>query len=109
MKKKIIDIYSYFQGNIRYWLYYNMPYLIRPHILKQINYRIEVMNKDCYTKGSCVMCGCNTTMLQMADKQCSKPCYPPMLNKKQTRIFFSTGIIKIKNKTYELETRFLKS
>jgi hypothetical protein len=40
------------------------------------------MNMLCYTKGSCVACGCTTTELQMCNRACDKDCYPPMVNKK---------------------------
>ncbi len=57
--------------------------MIRDHIKEQIDYRIEVMDRDCYNQGSCIICGCSTTALQMADKACDKPCYPPMMKKKE--------------------------
>ena len=45
------------------------------------------MNPDCYSEGSCQMCGCETTALQMANKTCPKPCYPKMMNKKNWEDF----------------------
>jgi phospholipase C len=39
------------------------------------------MDKECYENGSCKICGCATTALQMADKQCDKPCYPKMMSR----------------------------
>ena len=41
------------------------------------------MEKKCYTTGTCILCGCETTALQMANKACDKPCYPSMLSKKK--------------------------
>lgn len=84
-KKTFSNIFAYFQGYYRYNLYYSnhFKWLIRKHILEQIIWRISVMDIDCYSKGSCKMCGCDTTALQMANKQCSKPCYPDMMNKKK--------------------------
>src|SRR6185436_12757653 len=84
-KKKITleNIVAYIQGNFRYKLYYSFPYLLSKHIKEQIDYRIRVMDKECYNEGSCKLCGCATTALQMADKSCDKPCYPPMMNRKQ--------------------------
>lgn len=38
------------------------------------------MDKVCYKQGSCTMCGCRTTALQMANKACDKPCYPKMVD-----------------------------
>lgn len=94
-KKKFSDIFAYFQGYYRYTLYYskNFKWLIRKHIFEQIVWRISVMDIECYEKGSCKICGCDTTALQMADKQCGKPCYPNMMNKKEW--------LKFKQNNYE--------
>lgn len=75
-------VFYYIQGNIRYKIYYSKykTKLIRKHILEQIDYRIRVMNVDCYTDGVCHLCGCTTTALQMCDKSCIE-CYPHMLHK----------------------------
>jgi hypothetical protein len=79
---EIKDMYAYIQGNIRYELFYSkFRWLIPKHIEEQIMYRINSMDIDCYNNGSCKMCGCKTTALQMANKACDKPCYPIMLNK----------------------------
>lgn len=77
----IVNIYSYFIGNYRYKLYYSKyKFLIRKHILEQIEYRINSMDQECYNNGQCKICGCKTTALQMANKACDKPCYPKMMN-----------------------------
>lgn len=83
-KINIKNIISYIVGNYRYKIYYSRfsTRLIRPHIKEQIDIRINSMNEECYLSGQCVICGCATTALQMADKACDKPCYPPMLNEK---------------------------
>ena len=96
-KRKLSDIFAYLQGYWRYNLYYSkyFKFLIRNHILEQIQWRISVMDIECFESGSCKKCGCDTTALQMADKQCGKPCYPKMMNKKEWREF------KIKNYYYE--------
>jgi len=82
---KINDIFAYLLGNYRYFIYYNkyLSFLMRKHIREQIEWRIEVMDRDCYDRGSCKLCGCETTALQMANKACDKPCYPIMMNKEQ--------------------------
>lgn len=91
MKSKITysNIKAYLQGKIRYKLYYNkyFNWLIPLHIFEQIAYRIFVMDKECYAKGSCTLCGCDTTALQMADKACDKPCYPAMMDETDWMIF----------------------
>ena len=86
-KYNLKNIISYVQGHIRYRLYYSrFKFLIRPHIREQIEYRINSMDPVCYEKGSCIMCGCTTTALQMANKSCDKPCYPTMMDKKSWNI-----------------------
>lgn len=91
MKAKITlkNIIAYIQGKIRYKAYYSsfLDVLIRKHIKEQIDMRIKIMDKDCYTSGTCKLCGCSTTALQMADKPCDKPCYPPMMGRKQWKGF----------------------
>lgn len=57
------------------------------------------MNKACYENGECVICGCQTTALQMANKACDQPCYPEMMDKKLWRNFRS-GL-----PFYDLDTR----
>lgn len=78
-----ISVWHYLVGNYRYMLYYsaNWKWLIRPHIREQIDYRISVMNKECYNRGSCIHCGCMTTHLQMSSKQCKGKEYPVMMSK----------------------------
>jgi len=45
------------------------------------------MNRECYTSGQCVKCGCATTALQMCDRACEGNCYPPMLDSQQWKQF----------------------
>ena len=45
------------------------------------------MNPICYNQGSCISCGCETTMLQMANKSCDNRCYPEMKNKRDWNNF----------------------
>lgn len=94
------EIRSYVTGWIRYFLYYSkekvgvdLSFIIRKHIREQIYCRIESMDRKCFNDGSCKMCGCKTTALQMANKACDKPCYPIMLNKKQWDRFKKRGVM----------------
>lgn len=82
--KKAKNIGYFIQGWIRYGMYYNkrLRFFMRRHILEQIDYRIGKMNKECYTSGSCVECGCKTTALQMANKPCDGDCYVSMQSRK---------------------------
>lgn len=81
--KNVNNIYHYLLGNYRLKLFYSEygRYLIRKHILEQIEFRMKVMDRECWNKGECKMCGCETPALQMANKPCDKPCYPEMLSK----------------------------
>lgn len=84
-KRSISDVWHYILGNYRYKLYYStkesIRRLMRTHIREQIDFRIKMMDSQCYYDGSCKLCGCETTALQMANKSCDKPCYPRMINK----------------------------
>jgi hypothetical protein len=77
------NILAYLQGNIRELCYFkkNLKFLIRKHIREQIQYRLYMMDDQCKKSGHCIICGCATPGLQMADKACDKPCYPAMVNK----------------------------
>jgi len=108
---EVIDMYYYTQGNIRYELFYSKyKKLIPLHIREQIIYRINSMNMECYTGGSCIMCGCKTTALQMANKACDKPCYPKMFNKKTWRYAKDLKLIydATTNKIWVLDVENLK-
>jgi len=72
------NIKAYIQGNIRLYI----PILVRKHIEEQIEVRINSSKKECIANGECVICGCSTPGLQMADKSCAGNCYPEMLSKK---------------------------
>jgi hypothetical protein len=80
----IKNVWAYLQGNYRYFIWYSFPVyrtkLIRGHILEQVEYRLNSMNKDCYNKGFC-KCGCKTINLQFADKTCVDICYPYLVSK----------------------------
>ena len=78
---RILDPFYYVQGHIRYKLYYQYSFLMRKHIKEQIAMRINMMNKECYSRGTCVKCGCKTTHLQMANKICEGDCYPRFFSK----------------------------
>lgn len=81
-KVNLNNIIAYIVGNLRYRLYYSRyKYLIRKHVREQIDMRIKFMKKECYENGTCIICGCATTALQMSNKQCDAPCYPIMVGK----------------------------
>ena len=84
MRINLKNIISYFQGNIRYNLYYSryFKWMIRKHIQEQYIFRISTMNQECFNSGSCVVCGCSTPHLQFSNRPCEGDCYPKMMNKK---------------------------
>jgi hypothetical protein len=92
---KVIDIWYYIQGNVRYKII-NSSFrkLIRKHVKEQIELRISNMNKECYNNGECVMCGCATTALQMCDKSCEGLCYPRMMSRKEWLAFKDGDVLK---------------
>jgi len=54
------------------------------------------MNRECYNRGSCVVCGCMTTHLQMSNKACDGNCYPKMLSRLEWyNLKFRDGIYTI--------------
>lgn len=83
-EQPLSSILYYIQGNLRYKIYYSKysNFFLRKHILEQINYRIHIMNTECYDKGECIKCGCQTTHLQMSNKTCEGLEYPPIVSKR---------------------------
>jgi len=77
------NVFAYLQGHLRYRLYYSRWFfwLLPGHVREQIGFRIRSMDGECYERGSCKLCGCAVTALQMADRACGKPCYPAMLGR----------------------------
>ena len=93
------NIKAWLQGNLRYFLYYtSLKFLIRRHIREQIDARIKSMNQTCYNQGSCIKCGCLTTQLQMANKECEGNCYPVMQNKTNWKLLKDRKLITIGDK-----------
>lgn len=100
------NILNYIQGNIRYQLYYSkFAFLIPKYVREQIDIRINSMDSQCYKEGQCKMCGCSTTALQMCDKACDKPCYPPMLNKEAWEKFKSYKYFPFGDMWWKLKIR----
>lgn len=101
-KNRLRDIISFFEGSYRYNLYYSTGisrYLMRKHIREQIDFRISVMNPKCYEQGSCVICGCDTTALQMANKPCEGMEYPPLMTKERWHNFRNERVVVHLNST----------
>ena len=87
-KEPLINVWYYLQGMYRYNLYFNrFKFLIRNHIVEQIEERLKVMDSECYESGSCKLCGCMTPALQMCNKPCNKPCYTKMKNKLEWELY----------------------
>lgn len=103
--RPITDIWHYFLGNYRYFFYYGGNFsktyslvawlrkkVLRSHIKDQVAFRINNMDRDCYYNGECKICGCQTTHLQMCNKACEKPCYPPMMSRSTWYKFYNKGM-----------------
>lgn len=107
----IKNIFYYIQGNLRYKLYYGefkfLNKLMRTHIKEQIDLRIKLMDRECYYNGSCKMCGCGTTELQMCNKACENKCYLPMMNKKEW-FYFKVMVIDFYKNDIEITTKAVK-
>lgn len=87
-KHKFSDSINYFHSQYRYYIYYHPQWqLMRFHIREQIDFRIQVMNRQCYSQGSCIHCGCTTTALQMSNRTCEGKEYPPILSKRLWQLF----------------------
>jgi hypothetical protein len=76
---------------------------MRIHIREQIDVRIRSMDKVCYESGSCKMCGCHTTALQMANKPCDKPCYPSMMTRKKWKMLKNSVCLKIDSRYWIIQ------
>lgn len=100
------NIIAYIQGYFRYHIYYKytfLKWLMPEHIWLQIRYRITVMDKECYDNGECKICGCRTTALQFANKECDKPCYPPLMSQSNFIDFLNGNKIFIHHHSYILK------
>lgn len=107
----IKKVFNYIQGNIRYFFYYHKDgkyrFLIRDHIIQQFELRLKLMDDECYLNGECKICGCKTTALQFAKKQCGKPCYPPLMNYADWLLFQLVEMYaRPFKKVYESETEY---
>lgn len=103
-KFKLIDIWYYIQGTVRYKLYYSkyFSWLIPVYIHEQIDFRINSMDRKCYMQGSCIICGCKTTALQMSNKMCGKPCYPKMVNRSKWKFWKTFNKRFLKPNKYDI-------
>jgi len=98
MKNKLKKIKEYIVGNFRYFVYHKrlLKFMVRKHIQEQYLMRIKIMNKECYSSGSCIECGCTTTKLQFANKACDGKCYPKFMNR-YNWFMFKSGVLKYKD------------
>lgn len=83
-------VFDYTQGNVRYFLYRNLPFLLTKDFKEQIKYRLENANKECIKQGVCTHCGCKTPNLFFSDKSCEGGCYPPIMNSYVWYVFKQT-------------------
>lgn len=104
VKITLSNIRAYITGHYRYKLYHtpHLRGLMRTHIKEQIATRIRSMDKLCFDRGSCKLCGCRTTHLQMANKACDKPCYPKLVDSYQWLTMKRGFSFKFKGITWRL-------
>jgi hypothetical protein len=96
-----LNVWYWFQGTFRQYLFDNCPVLIREHILDQYLYRMSKA-PECSRNRSCIFCGCKTNDLFFADKACGLSkltdanikifgkdtyCYPKMMSKQKWNNF----------------------
>jgi hypothetical protein len=90
---------AYITGTLRHKLWYSrFKFLIPEHIQEQFLFRVRFIDIECYSNGSCKLCGCHTLALQFANKSCDKPCYPKMMSKAKWKRFL-TGDYRFEDKT----------
>lgn len=83
MIERLKQLRNYLSGTLRYKLFYSrFKFLIRKHRREQIAFRIRVMDPECRKNGSCKICGCSVTALQMCSKPCPGEYYPPFMKKR---------------------------
>lgn len=81
---RISDIFYFAQGNVRYFLVKCFgESVLRSHIAEQVMMRTANADRECLSSGACKICGCHMPALLYADKSCDKPCYPPMMGKRE--------------------------
>ena len=100
-KHKLLDVWSYFLGNLRF----KYPWIMRKHIKQQIHFRITSIKKECIGNGACIECGCNIPELVYANKHCEGFCYPTMLNKIQWGVLTESGAIYKDKKLWYLNIK----
>jgi len=110
-KYSLKNIKAYLQGNIRYELYYSerWKWLIPEHIKEQIEVRIKSMDRQCFNDGSCKICGCKTTNLQMANIACEGDCYPVMVSRSRWKYLKEGNIMVIQDKLWKIKDGLFKS
>lgn len=63
---------------------------MRKHIKNQFIWRLAAMNPKCLDNGECIMCGCKTPQLQLANRICEGNCYPPLVDKKTFELILNS-------------------
>lgn len=77
---------NYLIGNIRWFLFFLNPKLIRSHILEQFNFRKESC-PECTNSYETKCCGCDTPAVFFGPEGCKFGRYPKLLNKKDWNNF----------------------
>lgn len=96
-------IWDFNEGSIREWIYNHSRFLMRKHIVEQLEKIRFVQAKACIDNGSCLSCGCRTPGVLFCTKGCSlekhdsetrmalagkeNPCYPRMMSRKDWQAY----------------------
>ena len=93
------DAWYYIQGSTRFIAYKKFKWVLRKHIIEQVEWRRDVAANPCYLNGTCLCCGCDTPAVFFSAKSCSveklsychtngeKNCYPRLMSRKQWKKF----------------------
>jgi len=83
------NIKGFLQGNFRKMMTdLGLDNTIPEHIQEQIQWRLSVMNIECYNNKECP-CKCAVPAKQFEDRSCENQCYPEMMNETDWRDYKS--------------------
>lgn len=80
-----MNLYNYFIGQFRFFLYNINLKFIRLHIREQVGWRQSACYPYCQFESKC--CGCKTPNVFFAPKSCSLGNYPKLMNKKEWKSY----------------------
>ena len=105
-RAELIDAWHCLRGTFIDYLYYNDPNLLKEVTILQLEFRHQVMNEACMSKGSCIKCGCTTTALQAAKKSCKGKCYPEWID--EDRFIYMYCNLGVDNRLYLKQNKIIE-